>query len=332
MKTLLEHVRGLYRSKGFKIVIGVVGFLFILFVGFMLSSEDTITDIVSNNFDGVYDSFTGESAVADMGVTKGFDGIRTNAVDEPQDINLDKKDEKLIYSSNLDLETKDMKSALDLIHNEIQEVEGIIQVENLSDLNSYDRINSYISGVPYYISSNAYIFIRIPQDKYDSFLASLKETNESLVVKNINMSVENMTDKYYDYDSRLKSLRVQENRLFKFMESAENVSDMLAVEKNLSEVQYEIEQLTNTIKTIDNDVKYTKVTLNIREVQKYTEVVENPQNFFERLLGYLKGSSYNFIESVERCIEAIIYVLPYIVIVGLIVLGIKKIRKNRKIK
>lgn len=238
-----------------------------------------------------------------------------------------KQEEKLVYSAGIILETKDLSSGLDIVHQKVKEVAGIIQIENLYGLNP-NAFEGY--NTDFYSSPNAYMSIRIPQDKYDAFITSLKASNENLSVKNIKSSIENMTETYYDFDSRLKSLRVQEARLFKFMETAETVSDMLAVEQNLSEVQYEIDKITNSLNTIDNDVAYAKVELEIKEVRKYSEMSENSPSFYVRLRSYIKGSVYNFVETTESILELVIYLAPFAVIITIIVLIIKKVRKSLK--
>ena len=141
-----------------------------------------------------------------------------------------------------------------------------------------------------------------------------------------------MTEVYYDSESRLKSLRVQEKRLLEFMENAENVSDMLSVESKLSEVQYQIDSVTNSLKTIDNDVQYAKVKIIITEVCKYTEVTENPTNFFERVIDYIKNSFVSFTENAEEILEAVIYLIPYGIIIGIIVVIVRACLKKNKLK
>ena len=54
------------------------------------------------------------------------------------------------------------------------------------------------------------------------------------------------------------------------LESAETVSEMLEIESRLCDVQYQIESLTNTQRTIDNDVRYATFNLTLSEVTKYT--------------------------------------------------------------
>ena len=120
------------------------------------------------------------------------------------------------------------------------------------------------------------------------------------------------------------------------MESAKSVSEMLDVEDRLTDVQYEIDSATNSLATIDNDVKYSKVSLNISEVVKYTDKPENPKNFFERVWSYIKGSADNFTDTLEYWLETAIYMIPYVFVLVLVYFGFikikRKVQKKRKEK
>lgn len=242
------------------------------------------------------------------------------------------KTEKLVYSASLGIETKDMDVALEHIYSKINEYNGIIQDERQNNMGhvTYEDYYRY-SG-----NASAYIFVRIPQEHYNTFINSLEDENGDIVVSSISKNVQNMTQVYYDTESRLRSLRVQEERLFEFMESAGDVSDMLSVEDRLTDVQYEIDSATNSLLVIDNDVKYSKVTLNIEEVVKYSSTPENPKNFIERVWMYITDSAENFAETLEYWLECAIYFVPYfvlLVIVYIVFIKIKrKIQKKRKVK
>lgn len=240
--------------------------------------------------------------------------------------------EKLVYSADIDVETKDIDFALESIYAKIKEYGGIIQDENRRNMGNvvYDDYYRH-SG-----NANAYIYVRVPQENYDAFINSIEDKDGNIVVCNISKSIQNMTKQYYDTESRLRSLRIQEERLFDFMESANSVSEMLDVEDRLTDVQYEIDSATNSLATIDNDVKYSKVSLNISEVVKYTNKPENPKNFFERVWSYITGSADEFTDTLEYWLEAAIYMIPYVFVLGLVYFGFikikRKVQKKRKAK
>lgn len=229
-------------------------------------------------------------------------------------------EEKLVYTSRVTLETEDFDAASQALHSTVSVLGGIIVSENASNLNSVNH-----SG---YRSLN--MTVRIPQEHYDTFLSGLSENYN---VASINNSVENMTEYYYDSESRLKSYRIQEERLFAMLEKAVTVEDMLEIEERLCDVQYEIEALTNTLRTIDNDVKYATFYLNLNEVTKYTTPA--PKTFADRLDETLSGSAEAFATFGERFLFALIYLLPYgaiIAVVAIITVSAVKRSKKRRAK
>ena len=53
-----------------------------------------------------------------------------------------------------------------------------------------------------------------------------------------------MTSAYVDVEARLKSLKLQEERLYAMMEQAGDLETLLAIQNQLTEVQYQIESYT----------------------------------------------------------------------------------------
>ncbi len=225
-------------------------------------------------------------------------------------------EEKLVYTSRVTLETEDFDAANKTLHDTVSALGGIIVSENASNLNSVNY-----SG---YRSLN--MTVRIPQENYNAFLSGLSENYN---VASINNSVENMTEYYYDSESRLKSFRIQEDRLFAMLEKADTVSEMLEIERRLCDVQYEIESLTNTLRTIDNDVKYATFHLSLNEVTKYTSPA--PKTFTDRLGETLSGSAESFANFGEGLLFAIIYFFPYAVIIAVIaVVTVAAVKHSKK--
>ena len=241
--------------------------------------------------------------------------------------------EKLVYTASVDIETKNITDALEAINSVIKENGGIIQNKELNNMDSVYRSPEYYnSGYYYRDTSSAYIFVRVPQQNYEKFMDSLNDNGNNLYVTDTKESVENLTSTYYDIESRLNSLRVEEKRLFEFLESADTVSDMLEVEKRLSNVQYEIESATNQLRTINTDVDYAKVTINVQEVIQYTEQVKNPQTFGERLANAFKSSWKDFAYDLEDFIEDFVYAIPRLLVFAVFVVVVVIIVKKNKNK
>lgn len=189
------------------------------------------------------------------------------------------REEKLVYTANVTLETEDFDAASDALHKKIESLGGIVVSESAYNLNRET----------YRGSRSMDMTVRIPQENYDAFLTGL---NDVCNVAGIRRYVENLTEQYYDNETRLKACRIQEERLLSMLEEAKTVSEMLQIENRLCDVQYQIEALTNTQRTIDNDVRYATFNLTLDEVTKYTTPA--PKTFGDRLGETLKGSAETF--------------------------------------
>ncbi len=225
------------------------------------------------------------------------------------------REEKLVYTSRVTLETEDFEAANTSLHNTIKELGGIIITENAYNLNS--KASSGMRTID--------LTVRIPQEHYDRFLSGMSESYNVARVEN---SVDNLTDYYYDNANRLRSYRVQEERLFAMLEKAETVEEMLKIEDRLCDVQYQIESLTNTQNTIDNDVKYSTFYLNLREVTKFTTPA--PKTFGDRLGDTLQSSGEAFAEFSEGLLFTLIFIAPYLVIFAVIIIICVVVIKNKK--
>ena len=226
------------------------------------------------------------------------------------------REEKLVYTSFVTLEAEDFDKASDGLHAAIKSLGGIIISENAHNL----------SKISYGGYRSLEMTVRIPQEHYDAFLSGL---SESYNVASIRNSVSNLTEDYYDNENRLKSYRIQEERLFSMLEQAKTVEEMLQIESRLCDVQYQIESLTNTQRTIDNDVKYATFHLNLNEVTKYTSPA--PKTFGDRLGDTLTDSSETFLTFLEGLLFAVIYLAPYLAILAVIVaLAVVLIKRSHK--
>lgn len=109
--------------------------------------------------------------------------------------------------------------------------------------------------------------VRIPVENFDAFKAAVEKVG-NLERSTINSS--DVTEEFYDIEARLKNKKVEETRLLAHLEkSTAKLSDILDVEKELSRVRSEIEQMQGRLNLLSNFTNLTTVDINIREVKNY---------------------------------------------------------------
>ena len=228
---------------------------------------------------------------------------------------------KIVYTADVSLQTKNMTEARKELDSLIEKYDAYIASENSS--NDGDIYSDYKR-------ESLYLEIKVPSKDFQNFLDNV--SSENLFVQSLNKTSKDYSTAYYDKQSRINSLRIQEQRLLELLANAQSVDVMLQIENNLSNVRYEIESLTREIKFIDSNVEYSTIEVSVREVIKYDEYQPEPKNFFEELVETIKGSTENFGIFMKNLLFTVIYLFPYIVILTVIIIVVSKIKKNRKAK
>lgn len=182
--------------------------------------------------------------------------------------------EKIIYSAETCVETTDYDATIEGIYAMVEELGGFMESTSLSGANYYQAARGN-TGNRY-----AHFTIRIPSENFNTLTTSLSTLGN---VPYCNTYSENITRVYYDVQSRLTAYQAQEARLLEMLSIAETVEDMLAIQQQLTEVQYEIDSLTSTLSNYDNEVRYSTVNLSVEEVQEYTPQPVVTLSYWEKM-------------------------------------------------
>lgn len=244
-------------------------------------------------------------------------GVETGAtVAETPQVN-----RKLIRTFDIQIQTKEFDSVVDGIQTKINELGGYIEQSSLD------------SGSSYYSHYNRYSYmtVRIPSDKLDQFVSNVKENAN---VTNISESTEDITLSYVDVESRKTALETEQGRLLELLEKAETVEDIITIESRLSEVNYQLESYTSRLRTMDNQVDYSTVHINISEVDRETKV--EPKTFWEEVTDEFGDSMYGLGRGFRNFgiwfLGSSPYIILWAVIIGAAVLVIRTLGRKRRLK
>lgn len=236
-----------------------------------------------------------------------------------------KTQRKLIRRVELTVETENYDQLLSGLEEEIIRIGGYIEAKDAYHGNLYSRYEG---------RNNRYanLTVRIPAQKLDEFTGKVGEIGNII---NESESVEDVTLRYVDLSSHKKMLQTQQERLLELLKTAETMEDIITIEGRLSEVRYEIESMESQLRTFDNLVDYSTVTIGIQEVERYTPQPE--ESIKDRILQGLSENTYQVATGIVNFFVEFIIALPVIlvwVIVGalffFIIRGIKRIRKKEK--
>jgi len=182
--------------------------------------------------------------------------------------------EKIIYSASAELETVTFDDT-------------VLAVEQMVARYGAFLESSYVEGVDYYSSyyadqtyRTAQFTIRVPVENYNAMTGGLSSLGHVVGIRHY---AENVTAQYTDLESRLTAYETEEATLLSMLEQAETVTDLLEIQTRLSEVRYQIEYYTSTLRNLQNQISYSTVDLTLYEVRELTETVEPQLTYWEEM-------------------------------------------------
>lgn len=110
------------------------------------------------------------------------------------------------------------------------------------------------------------LVIRVPADKLDEALASIKEG--AIDVKYENRSGQDVTSQYIDLESRLSAKKAAEKKLLEILDQSETTEDTLAVYTQLQQIQTEIEVLVGQMKYYEESAALSAISITLVAEEK----------------------------------------------------------------
>ena len=265
-------------------------------------------------------AFYGEEYAATEGAAYDSGEVKGMAIPEENgSASVLPRDRKLIRTVELEMETREFDRMMSELETQVQDLGGYI--ENLETFN----------GSSYSVSRAmrwADLTIRIPEDSLNGFLQNVSEIGN--VVRRSD-SVEDVTLTYVDMESHRDTLKAEQARLLELLEQAADVEDMIALEERLSNVRYCLESMESKLRTMDTQVDYSTVYLNLSEVKELTPVEERTdlQRIGEGFADSVKAIGNSFREGIIWFVIHIPYLVIWVAVIAVMTALLKKYRKKR---
>ena len=233
-------------------------------------------------------------------------------------------DTMLIRRVSINAETTDYNNVTNAIETKVAEVGGYIESSNENGTGK----NGSLHRISY--------VIRVPIDKLDELVNTV---GSSVTVLSSNENTEDVTLQYSDIQSRIESLRVEQQTLNNLLAQADSLDAIITLQNRLTEVRYEIESYESRARVLKNQSSYSTLTLNINEVIEETVQVETKKKTFGDeiwegfidTLDNLKDGGRNFVIGLVSALPYIVIIALFALIVFLIVKGIvrKAVKKSK---
>ena len=174
----------------------------------------------------------------------------------------------------------------------------------------------------------ASLTLRIPADSLDAFLSNTGELGR---ITSRNMSSTDVTASYQDTAARLENQKLLLARLQALTDTAGDLSDLLALETQLADTQYNIEQLESALADTDQQVNDATVRVTLNE-EAQPDLRDETVSLGERIRGALSTGWNAFVSFLQDCVVFLTAALPFIAIVAVMAIVIIIIRKAKKRK
>jgi len=261
------------------------------------------------------DRFYGETPKAEADYEYGVttDSVQSAAAQLPSD-------RKLIRTVNMEAETENLTALLGALEEKLTALNGYVQAREVYNGSTYsDRRYRH-----------ADMTLRIPSESLNSFVAHVEE-NANVVTSN--ETIDDVTTQYVDTESHIAALEIEQERLLELLSKADNMEDILTIEKRLTNVRYELENYTSQLRVLDNKVTYATVHIYITEVQEYTPVIEKEPTTWERIRDGFGDSIEEITEGIKEFVIWLAVNSPFLVIWAVLILvALLVIRKRLRKK
>jgi hypothetical protein len=238
-----------------------------------------------------------------------FAGERTLASGSVVDVDI--PDRMIIRNGYLNLVVKDTLATQTEIGRLMDSLDGYIFSED-----SY----RYAEGL-----TQVEMSLRVPADRFNEAMVQLR--GMATEVTRDSVSSDDVTEEYVDLESRLRALEVKATKLEELMDRAEDTEAVLQVYQELSATQQEIEHVKGRMRYLERSAAQATINVSLTpdELAQPVEIAGwRPQ-------GTLKQAVEALIHTVQFLVEALIWILIYIVpvllVFGLCLWGMIKLFK-----
>ena len=254
----------------------------------------------------------------EVALEKPSEGGRAVPASEPQSAPspaLPQEKRKIMTTTDVDVEVKNVREASSQIKTKAQEVGGYVLNQSM-----------WGAGEENSQKQQGAITVRIPPEKLEEMLSFLLKLG---TIKKESTFGQDVTEDYYDIQSRLKNAQRTEETYLELLKNAKAINDILAINKELEISRERIESLQGKINFYNTRVDSVTVNVNLYEPQTYTALKPN-------MLTPLKEALSHSLEAIVVSISALIvflaYFLPWAIILCIVIFIIRKIvrRKHKK--
>ena len=252
---------------------------------FVMNSKSLASDWEGSGYNAVSDAAGIEGATppvySDMSNVSGY--LSEDAYETAVPVSQEIIERKLIRTGTLNLEVTSLEEGADAVEAWVS------------------KYNGYVSNSNEY-SNSSYFIVRIPAEKFDEAMNSFAGIGK---VQTRSVQAEDVTDSYYDLKTRLETKKVLREKYNQYLKKAENVKDLMEIERNLNDVISEIESMEGRLKLLTNRINYSTISIFLA-----TEKPAYSPSYSIHKIDF-KQIGYNIVNFIINLFKLLIYIIVY---------------------
>ena len=182
-------------------------------------------------------------------------------------------------------------------------------------------------NVDYYGLRTCYLTLRIPAEQLGTFLSGSGELGR---VTHRSESAEDVTESYHDTQARLDTQLALMDRLQALMTDAASLSELLELQAQIADTQYQIDRLQTSLNGTERRVNFATVDITLREESAAADITDGEKSLGERLVSAVKSGGKAFLSLMENAVVFLAAALPFIAIVAAIWVACVVFRRIRR--
>ena len=221
--------------------------------------------------------------------------------------------QKLIRTAWLELESTEFDEAAQALKDLTEEYGGYFENSSVANHKNGSRWGDYT--------------IRVPAERFEAFL------NQAGTLCHLTwqeVTQDDVSEVYYDTEGRLKTQEIKLERLQALLAKAEVMEDIITLESAISETEWQIENLSGTLRHYDGMVNYATVHVNLSEVYKLSNVEEVPDTFGQRMAAAFGDGWSSFLNGMENFAVALAYSWVWVIVLAAILMIVVRVVRKRQ--
>lgn len=237
--------------------------------------------------------------------------VQTGKTDSPSQSPASKPDwnKKIIKTASLNVEVKKYSTYNQLVHGSAEKFGGYIADEQQTE-------------TEYKIENN--ITIKVPVEQFQSAVDFLTTGDSKINEKKI--SSEDVTTQFVDTKSRLEAKKQVRLRYLDLLKQAKNMEEILQVQKEINDIQEEIESAAGRMNYLSNESAMSTINLTFYQVVNASAKDADHVSFWIKT----KDAFVSGWNGLGDVLVGIIYIWPLLIGIMLVVFLFKRVSFKKK--